>query len=141
MKEGGSYHKTDLQKIKGLRKDTEETADKLEEIITYLEDFYMGRRKRSKELKEIEDYYTVITEKRDEVIKPADTVKVNRNTDKATKERERRENNTGKRDADGERGEKRRPGEVKQFKEPTGGSHKKTRKYLRGKIKHRGKNS
>ena len=93
----------------------------------------MGRRKRSNELKKIEDYYTVITERRDEVIKPADTVKVNRNTDKATKERERRENNTGKREADGEGGERRRPGEDKQFKQPTGGSQKKTRKYLRGK--------
>ena len=47
----------------------------------------MRRSQRSKELKEIEDYYTVITERRDEVIKPAATVKVNRNTDKSTKER------------------------------------------------------
>ena len=37
MKERGFYDEADLQKIKDLRKDTEETTDRLEQILTYLE--------------------------------------------------------------------------------------------------------
>ena len=69
VKERGFYDEADLQKIKDLRKDTEEITYRLEGIITYLQGVYMGRGKRSKELKEIEDYYIVITQTRAEVIK------------------------------------------------------------------------
>ena len=50
------------------------------------------------------------------------TVEINSNADKTTQERERGERNTGRREDNGEGGEWRRPGEDKQFKEPTGGS-------------------
>ena len=50
--------------------------------------------KRSKELKEIEDYYTVIPERRAEVIKlskeATDIVEINRNTDKEAREKRKK---------------------------------------------------
>ena len=59
VKKRGFYNEADFQKIKDLRKDKEETTERLEEIITCLEGVYMGRGNRSKELKEIEDYSTL----------------------------------------------------------------------------------
>ena len=43
VKEKCFYYEADFQKIEDLRKDTEETTDRLEEIIIYLEGVYMGR--------------------------------------------------------------------------------------------------
>ena len=61
----------------------------------------MGRGKRNKEFKEIEDYYNVITERRTEVIQlskeATDIVEISRNTDTEAREKERRENYTGRR--------------------------------------------
>ena len=55
VKERGCYNETNFQKIKDLRKDTEETTDRLEEILTVLEGVYIGgsRVKETKELKDI----------------------------------------------------------------------------------------
>ena len=42
VKERGCYNETNFKKIKDLRKDTEETTDRLEEILTVLEGVYIG---------------------------------------------------------------------------------------------------
>ena len=49
MKDRGFYDETDFQKIKDLRNDTEETTDRFEEIITYLEGVYIDYCKRNGE--------------------------------------------------------------------------------------------
>ena len=48
MKNRGFYDEVNFQKIKDLRKDTEETIDRFEEIITFLEDVYTGCSKLKK---------------------------------------------------------------------------------------------
>ena len=105
MKERGFYNVADFQNIKDLRKDTEETTDKLEEIITYMEGVYISKGKRNKEPKEIDDYYIEITQRRADVIKlskeATDTVEPNINADKARKEREGGERDTGRREDKG----------------------------------------
>ena len=66
----------------------------------------------AEELKEIKDYYIVITERRVDVIKwskeATDIVEISRNTVKESKDRERRKGNSGKRDGDGGGGDRRR---------------------------------
>ena len=57
VKEGGFCDEADFQVIKTLRRYTEETPDRLEDIITFLEGVYMGRGKNTKELKDIGDYF------------------------------------------------------------------------------------
>ena len=101
VNERGFYDKADFQKIKTLRRDTEETTDRLKDIITYLEGVYIGRGKRNNEIKEIEDYYNGITERRAGVIKlskeATDIVEISRNTDTKAREKRNRENYTGRR--------------------------------------------
>ena len=45
VKERCFYDEADLQRIKDPRKDTKETIDRLEEIITFLEGVYIGGEK------------------------------------------------------------------------------------------------
>ena len=110
MKERSFYDEADFQKIKTLRKDTEETSDRLEEIITHLEGVYMRKGKRSKELKAIKDYYIIITERRAEVIRlskeATKVVETSRNAVKEAKDRERREDNSGRREGEGRGGDR-----------------------------------
>ena len=55
VKDRGFYDETDLQKIKDLRRDTEETTDRFKEIITFLESVYTGKgKKKEKESEEID---------------------------------------------------------------------------------------
>ena len=60
--------------MKGLRKDTEETTDRFVEIITILESVYTGylKEKKKKEMKEINDCFEDITERRETVKKKDD---------------------------------------------------------------------
>ena len=91
VKERGYYDEADIQVVKNLRRDTEETTDRLEEIIRYLEGVYIGREKTNKELKDIEDYFNVNKERRANLIKlskeATDIVEVNRNKDKEDREK------------------------------------------------------
>ena len=55
VKDRGFYDETDFQKIKDLRRDTEETTDRFKKIITFLESVYTGKgKKKEKESEEID---------------------------------------------------------------------------------------
>ena len=71
MKNRGFYDEAKFHKIKDLRKGTEETTDRFVEIITIVEGVYTGysKAKKKKEIKEIDDCFKAITERRETVIK------------------------------------------------------------------------
>ena len=60
MKERGFSDESDIEMFKNLRRDTDETSDRMEEIITIIEGIYIGKGKKTKELKNIEDYLNMI---------------------------------------------------------------------------------
>ena len=71
VKNRGFYDEAKFHKIKDLTKGTEETTDRFVEIITIVEGVYTGysKEKKKKELKEIDDCFEAITERRETVIK------------------------------------------------------------------------
>ena len=63
------YEKEDSNHVKEMKKETEACTSKYEEAITWLDSVYSGERgnKRKVELKDIEDNYKVIEDRRDAV--------------------------------------------------------------------------
>ena len=95
MKDRGLIDEDDFQKIKDLRRDTEETTNRFEEIITFLEGVYSPKgKKKEKELEDIDKCFEVITERRDTVIKlskeATTVVEVNRNAAEEVKSEKRK---------------------------------------------------
>ena len=118
--EKGCYNEEDLKNVKDLNKDTEEITDRYEDIITYLDSVYSAKpAKKKKDMKEVADNFTEVTERRNTLrkkVKEANkAIEAARNKEEVNKGKNGKEASS----KDGRRGGSKHEAK-KQFKQPTG---------------------
>ena len=113
------YDPEEIQKVKDVRKDSDEITDSVEEILTALEGIYRGKAQK-KELKEFEEYMVTIIERRSQTVTLFKDTIVSMEV-KRNKENIKRDTDSGRGTERREGGEEGRQGKDTQFKEPVGG--------------------